>query len=315
MAASARGRSGGRGRRPASLTPQLDQPAGGRRTPVILYAIFFASGFSALVFETLWFRQAGLAFGSSVWASSLVLAGFMGGLAIGNLAASRYGARVAQPFRVYAAAEAAIAITGAGLVYLLPAVGSIFAAWLWPLMELGWLLNGFRFFAAFVLLLIPSTAMGVTLPLLATSLTTYDSRFGTVLGRLYGWNTMGAVAGVLTCETILIGRFGIRGTSLVAATLNLLVAGIAWRLSPVPQVPAAPTPDRTTPDLRDPREPIGLRRWLAGAFLAGFCLLALEVVWFRMLLLVVHGHSVAFAIMLAVVLAGIALGGLAAGTW
>ena len=76
----------------------------------LLSAVFFASGASALIFETLWFRQAGLAFGNSIWASSLVLSGFMAGLALGNALVARAGARLSNPVRAYAFAEAAIAL-------------------------------------------------------------------------------------------------------------------------------------------------------------------------------------------------------------
>jgi len=78
----------------------------------LLCTIFFISGISALVFETLWFHQAGLAFGNSVWASSLVLAGFMCGLALGNALAARRGDLFARPIKVYAGLELAIAIGG-----------------------------------------------------------------------------------------------------------------------------------------------------------------------------------------------------------
>ena len=71
----------------------------------VLTAAFFASGASALIFETLWFRQAGLAFGNSIWASSLVLSAFMAGLALGNALAARVGPRLANPVRAYAYAE------------------------------------------------------------------------------------------------------------------------------------------------------------------------------------------------------------------
>ncbi len=91
---------------------------------VLLTAVFFLSGASALIFEALWFRQAGLAFGNSIWASSLVLSGFMAGLALGNALAARAGARLANPVRAYAIAEAAIALTGVGLVYLFPVLGA-----------------------------------------------------------------------------------------------------------------------------------------------------------------------------------------------
>src|SRR2546426_9534416 len=132
----------------------------------LLCGVFFASGFSALVFETLWFREAGLAFGNSVWASSLVLSAFMAGLAVGNALAARVGDRVRSPLRVYAAAEIIIAVTGAGVVFVFPYIGGAVAPALRSMLDAPALLNALRLLMAFVLLLVPSTAMGVTLPLL-----------------------------------------------------------------------------------------------------------------------------------------------------
>src|SRR5687767_373330 len=137
----------------------------------VLCALFFTSGAAALIFEMLWFRQAGLALGNSVWASSLVLAGFMGGLALGNALAARHGRRLANPVRAYAMAEVTIAITGLTLVLVLAELGSILAPVLRPLLDRVWLLNTVRFMLAFLLLLVPSTAMGITLPLLTKALT------------------------------------------------------------------------------------------------------------------------------------------------
>ena len=101
----------------------------------LLTAAFFASGASALIFETLWFRQAGLAFGNSIWASSVVLSALMGGLALGNAAAAAMGPRVSYPIRAYALAEAAIAVTGVGLVYLFPVLGVALAPVFRPLLD------------------------------------------------------------------------------------------------------------------------------------------------------------------------------------
>jgi spermidine synthase len=278
---------------------------------VLLCSIFFASGASALIFETLWFRQAGLAFGNSVWASSLVLSGFMGGLALGNALAARHGDRVQNPVRAYALAEIAIAGTGVGLVYLLPAFGTALAPLFRPLLDHPSVLNPLRLLFAFLLLLIPSTAMGITLPLLAKALVSYDSNFGSVLGRLYGWNTLGAVAGAVIGETYLIGALGVHGTAAATGGLNILAATAAGWLST-----RTPNPS-TVSDNRARQMPgsAAVRPWLTAAFLSGFCLLALEIVWFRFLLLFVVGHTTAFALMLAIILAGIGLGGLAASFW
>ena len=283
----------------------------------LLCALFFASGASSLIFETLWFRQAGLAFGNSVWASSLVLSGFMGGLALGNGVAARHGTRLGNPVRAYAVAETIIAATGIGLVYLLPVLGSALAPLLRPLLDQPLVLNPLRLGAAFLLLLVPSSAMGVTLPLLVRALSVNDRHYGRVLGRLYGWNTLGAVAGVLLAETVLVWRFGVRGTATVASGVGLGAAAVAAWLSTRMIAPASAAGTVAASRMAETRarEQGSRSRWLVAAALCGFCLLALEVVWFRFLVLFVKSHSTAFPLMLAVVLTGIACGSLAASAW
>src|SRR5580658_10235282 len=90
------------------------------RTFLAVRMLFMASGASALVFETLWFHQARLVLGSSVWASSLVPAGFMAGLGVGSGLAARHGDSLERPLRAYAALELAVAASGLLLVHLLP---------------------------------------------------------------------------------------------------------------------------------------------------------------------------------------------------
>ncbi len=269
------------------------------------YLVFLVSGAAALVFETLWFRQAGLALGNTVWASALVTASFMAGLAIGNAGVTRWGRRVRQPLLAYAGLEVLVGVTGLGLVLVFPLVGHALA----PLMgALGGLaLNALRVAVSFALLLAPSCAMGATLPLLAGALSAHDSNFGRVLGRLYGWNTLGAVLGTLAGDLVLIEAVGIRGTALAAAGLNLLAAtGAIWLARRF--AGAAPLEER----LAGGKIKARARRILAAAFLSGWILLALEVVWFRFLLAFTPSSAWTFAVMLAVVLLGIALGGLVA---
>ena len=170
----------------------------------ILCLVFFVSGAAALLFETLWFRQAGLVLGNSVWASSLVLASFMAGLALGNTLAAWWGDRIRRPLLFYAQVEAAIAVFGVGLVWLLPELNAAMHPVLRLVAEQPWLLNGLRLLIAFGLLLLPATAMGLTLPLVVRILLTRDPHYGSVLGRLYGWNTLGAMVGALAGEMLLI---------------------------------------------------------------------------------------------------------------
>ncbi len=136
----------------------------------LLCALFFLSGIAGLLFETLWFRQAGLAFGNSVWASSLVLSSFMAGLALGNGLAARFAGRLALPLRAYAALEIGIAVAGVALVFRLEALTPWLMPVLQPLLDVPWLQNLVRLGLGFVLLLVPATAMGATLPVIAIAI-------------------------------------------------------------------------------------------------------------------------------------------------
>jgi spermidine synthase len=280
----------------------------------ILYAIFALSGAVSLAFEALWFRQASLVFGNGVWASSLVLSSFMAGIALGNGLAARYAARARRPVAVYALLEAAIAISGVGLVWTLPSLTSVLTVVLGPFFEQPWILNLVRLAVGFGVLLVPATAMGATLPLLVRGMHAYDLNFGSVLGRLYGSNTLGAMFGAVAGEMFLIEWLGVRGSAVSVGMLGLAVAVGALLIARRLPGPAreAPTPKA---DARDGS--LSLTAWccLAAACLSGGSLLALEVVWFRFLHLFAHGGGLAFSLMLATVLLGIALGGTAGGAW
>jgi predicted membrane-bound spermidine synthase len=273
----------------------------------VLCLLFFLSGAAALLFETLWFRLATLAFGNSVWASSLVLASFMLGLALGNGWAARRPPSRDGSVRLYARLELTIGMTGLALVLLLPHLSQLLVPAFRPVLDRPVILNALRLGGAFVLLLAPSTAMGATLPILVKALARSRPEFGAVLGRLYGWNTLGAVAGALAGEGLLLERLGIAGTGVAAAVLNLTAWSVASRMASrwppaEDEVAAVATSGRA-------RRAGAL---LAAAALAGATLLAFEVLAFRFLLLFAHGTSRAFAVMLAAVLSGIAVGGLAA---
>jgi len=276
-----------------------------------LCAVGFLSGAAALLFQTLWFRVAGLAFGNGLWASSLVLASFMAGLAAGNALSGTLAWRIARPIRFYAGLELAIGITGAALVWIVPFLTEILAELFSGLRDTPWLLHATRFPLAFVLMMVPATAMGATLPVLVKAAFEESHGFGRVLGLLYGWNTFGAVVGAMLGEAWLIAAIGVRGSAVAAAGLDALAGAgallVAWKLEPVARRALRPA---LLPPLSLPAV-----RLLTASFLAGGIFLALEVVWFRFLSLLVVGTSLVFAILLSVVLAGIALGGLVASLW
>ena len=280
-----------------------------------LYAAFLCSGAGALLFEVLWFRIAALELGNSIWASSVVLAAFMAGLALGNALAARFGGGVARPLRLFAQLEAGAAALSLLLVWGLPALGPVLTSALAGLRETPWLARSALGGATFLLMLLPASAMGASLPLLARALAAHSETFGVALGRLYGWNTLGGVLGALASETALVPVLGLARSAAVAGGLQLAGALIALGLD---QRFRAAATVATTLDDKGRAGDGGRRRWarlLVAAFLGGAALLALEVIWFRFLQLFVFGTQRAFALMLAAVLAGIALGGLLAAAW
>jgi len=183
------------------------------------------SGMAALLFETLFFRLAGLAFGNSVWASSIVLTGFMAGLGLGNLWALGPGARSRRPARVYAAVEAVAGVSGLLLVLALPIVALALAPFFSSLAQGA--TNAARLAAVLALLVVPTTAMGAALPILVLAARPRSGGFGPTLGWLYGANCLGAVAGALGGELFLISSLGLEGTALVALGLELTAGALA----------------------------------------------------------------------------------------
>jgi predicted membrane-bound spermidine synthase len=276
----------------------------------LLCLAFCASGCASLLFETLWFRQTGLVLGNSVWASSLVTASFMGGLALGSALSARLGRRVQRPVAAYGFLEIGVGVSGLAIVLLLPLLPPLMAPFLGRFVFTPASLNFLRVLVALALLLVPATAMGATLPILVRALTHSQARFGTALGQLYGWNALGAMAGAILGEAVLIESIGIARTGWVAAGLDALAAAaaltIARRFTPS-QALAAQSPRA--------RLDWPARRLLAASCLCGAVVLALEVVWFRFMQLFVFASNLTFALMLTVVLFGIGFGSLAASRW
>ncbi len=278
----------------------------------ILSGILFLSGIGALIFETLWLRLSGLAFGNSVWAAALILSSFMAGLALGNAIAASSKIRRWRPLHLYAALEVFVALFGCTIVFGLPALGDLMR----PLWQMLWnyqpTLLGLRFIVSFLILLVPTTAMGLTLPVLIEDPVLRKANFGRAIGLLYGSNTLGAVVGAVLGEGYLIAAFGLRGTSLAAGLAVCTAAGIALLTAGIANDRGAFIAERTFP-LRLEASYRPPWRLLLVSFGTGCILLGLEVIWFRFLRLYVPSSSTAFAVMLAVVLAGIGLGGVVSG--
>ena len=193
----------------------------------VLCGVLFLSGTGALIFETLWLRLSGLAFGNSIWAAALILSSFMAGLALGNAIAASSRIRRWRPLHLYALLEVLVAFFGCTIVFGLPVLGEL----LRPVWQILWnyqpALLGLRFAVSFLILLVPTTAMGLTLPVLIEDPMLRQTDFGRAIGFLYGSNTLGAVAGAVLGEGYLIAAFGLRGTTLAAGLASCIAAAIA----------------------------------------------------------------------------------------
>jgi spermidine synthase len=269
----------------------------------ILAALFF-SGLTALVYQILWTRLTGLAFGTSTEAIAAVLAVFFGGLALGNLAAARWLHRVERPLAVYARLEAAI---GAWALASLPVLQRLDATYLWigvPDTQAG--LTFVRLLAAAAVLLPPTVAMGATLPVVARAWVHDDGRIGRGSGELYAANTLGAVVGAYACGFWLIPGLGIARSVIAAGAVNLLVALAMLAVAPG----RAPAPVRAEAGAAATPRPPARRRavFLACFGVSGFVAIGYEIVWSKVFGVVMEGTLYGFAAVLSAYLLGIACG-------
>ncbi len=274
--------------------------------------LFFGSGVCALAYETLWVRQLTLSYGISVYAVSAVLAAFMFGLCLGAYLVGRIAARIRNPLRVYGWFELAISVYVVMLHFVLTDwVPALYRLGAHALEDIPLALNVGRFLLTFVLLVIPTTLMGGTLPVLSRFLENDRAHLGKPLGWLYGINTLGAVLGTTLAGFWLLKDLGIFGTLVAAVALNLVVASTAlWKSRAAgAAAPAPPAPERaSSPFERAPTSGTKLVLWVL--FLSGYTALSYEVIWSRTLLLYTHNSTYAFTTILVVYLLGVSLGSL-----
>lgn len=288
---------------PASPAVPTSAPAPSLAWPALLLVL---SGASALVFQMVWIRQLSLVVGVEVHAVSIAISAFFGGLAFGGWYFGRRADGIANPMRLYAALEAAVALTAIVSTLILARAAAPFA-WLEAHVGLAaWVLP-------FVLVGVPAVFMGGTLPVLMRSRGAIDGYVGHAGARLYAANTVGAVVGVLAVPFWLIPSFGVQGAASAAAGLNVLLALAAVVASRRASATMLATSSRVDipADATDPATSLAHRRatlalWLYAV--AGGVALGYEVMWSQAIVQFVSTRAFAFAIVLATYLCGLTLG-------
>ena len=272
------------------------------------YALFCASGAASLVYEVLWLRELAVLFGQTAAAAALTLAVFLAGLAFG----AELGGRRRGTFGTYAALELAIALAAVASFSLL-AAGR--AAAPTALAVLG---ESFLGRLALAVVLVGPTAIlaGATLPVMMRIVPPRRGALGRTGSVPYAANTAGAAAGAVVAGFVLVPALGVRGAYGAAITVNLAVAVAALALGR--RASGAGRRDAEVAPAAGPSIAVGASRSDAArpstdvvhriAFVAGFAMLALEVLWTRMLAQVLHNSVHSFATVLATVLTALAVG-------
>jgi spermidine synthase len=278
----------------------------------ILLLLFFLSGTSSLIFETIFTRLLTYTFGNTAYAVSTVLAAFLGGLALGAILAGRWVDRRAPSLWIYGTLELLVAVYCVFIPRLFAVMTQIYLG-LYHRMQLGAAgLTALRFALAALVILLPSMLMGGSLPALARYVAAVFENFELEVDRLYAWNTLGAATGTLASTFLLMPVWGITGALGIGCGINFAVFGAVVLLSRrAPATSAAEAAPRVA--LRDPAPGKARGRGmaailLAGAFLTGAVALGYEVLWTHALSFTVGNSVYAFGVMLFVMLCGLGWG-------
>lgn len=272
-----------------------------------LTVVFGLSGGTGLIYESIWTQYLKLFLGHAAYAQTLVLAIFMGGLALGAWLCSKWSGRWQNLLRSYALAEGVIGICALGFHPVFVWLVNLAYADVIPAFSSPWAVSAWKWGLASLLILPQSILLGMTFPLMSGAFVRrFPARPGASLAVLYFANSLGGAIGALASGFVLIRLLGLPGTLTLAGLVNLGLAGLAWRLGrggPEPSVSSLSHPSERSDDAP-------YRLMLLIASLTGTASFIYEIGWIRMLSLVLGGSTHAFELMLSAFVLGLALGGL-----
>jgi spermidine synthase len=274
--------------------------------------LFFFSGATSLIYQVAWVRSLSLFFGSDVYSATITLAVFMGGLALGSWLASHFVDAWTRPIAIYGLFEIGIGLAALAVPSVLDWFhGSYRSVYNEHFESAPWIYNGFRMVVAASSLIVPTTLMGATLPLLIRYFVRQADELGQRAGTFYAMNTFGAFCGTVGGGFVLLPMFGVSRTVILAALLNFAIGLVALVVGVTRISALAPSEKSIAASPGPPVHKVSERERravLAAMGLSGLAALALEVVWMRVLVQSFSATVYAFAIMLACFLFGIYYG-------
>jgi predicted membrane-bound spermidine synthase len=273
------------------------KPPPHQRVLTILSIVFFFSGFASLIYQVVWQRLLTLHYGVGSISITLIVGVYMAGLGIGSWVGGILAERVKQRVMLYFWVELGISLFGVVSLMFINMLGRATAG-------SPHFLSGLYMF---LFLSIPTFLMGITLPLLTKIFSSYSHNFLGNVSFLYFINTIGASIGTLLTSYVLISFFGLDIAVYTAVAIDLILVILIWLTSrmagKVPVVQAKETDDTETSG--------GLGRWAyLLIFITGFLAMGYEIVWYRLIGVLVKDSPYAFSTTLSVYLLGIALGSL-----
>jgi spermidine synthase len=274
---------------------------------VLIGLCFVFSGATGLIYEVLWARMLGLVFGATTLAVSTVLAAFMSGLALGSALAGRLASRVRRPLSAYGWLEIGIAVYAILIPFLFRWVDQLYVLIWQEFHPAFFVFSVWRFVLSCLLLLIPTTLMGATLPVLAAALLNSSGHSSSSVTKLYACNLAGAILGTITAGFVMLPFLGVRATIFLAAAINIVVgviAIVADRKTPT-QGSSVVAVDSSVvfTEARNEKS-----FWLICAVASGFVTISTQVAWTRMLTMIIGSSTYAFSIVVALFLIGLAGG-------
>jgi spermidine synthase len=265
--------------------------------PVLLF-LFVGSGCAALIYEIIWFQLLQLAIGSSAISLGVLLGTYMGGMCLGSILLPKYISTEQHPLRVYAALELGIAVFAVLALFGIPLIDRAYAA----VAGTGPHTIFLRAIVAAICLIPPTMLMGASLPAVARWVRSSPEGVAW-LGYFYGGNIAGAVFGCLLAGFYLLRVYDMSVATALAVALNITVAGVAFQLSKHTKYTAS------VKSVTGRTGHLGRHRDIYFAIaISGMCALGAEVVWTRLLALMMGATVYTFSIILAVFLAGLGIG-------
>ncbi len=305
-----------------------------------LLLLFFASGFSSLIYQIAWIKLFSLSFGNTIYAVSTVIAAFMLGLSLGSLVFGGIADKAEKDLKLFGFMEGGIGLSALAITLFFPALDSAYVTLhhQFSLTPEGSTL--LRFFSTICILIVPTMLMGGTLPVLTRCLVTRINLAGPEISRLYGINTLGACLGCFLTGYLFFSLLGVKATTYLGVAISLSVSAMAFASnqgfsafisSQSEPEDAAAKPAK--PDKKKSKKPTGKKAvsipskgteetlategagssapLLLFSLIAGLCGLSYEILWTKSFAIIFKSTTYLFSNILTVFLLGIAIGSLA----